>query len=116
MKMMFVMCDIYVDILGYGKYKINLVYVLGGLELFRKIFDKNLGINFEYYVVVDFIGFEKMIDELMLEGVLINVEKDMLKNIGVFLKKGNYRLNGKELFGYVRFCYDFEGDFGCVWC
>lgn len=38
-----------------------------------------------------------MIDELMPEGVPINVEKDMSKNIGVSLKKGNHRLNGKEL-------------------
>ena len=29
-----------------------------------------------------------MIDELMPEGVPINVEKDMSKNIGVSLKKG----------------------------
>ncbi|WP_460413963.1 LCP family glycopolymer transferase, partial [Staphylococcus aureus] len=45
----------------------------------------------EYYAVVDFTGFEKMIDELMPEGVPINVEKDMSKNIGVSLKKGNHR-------------------------
>ncbi len=54
---------------------------------FRKTLDKNLGINPEYYAVVDFTGFEKMIDELMPEGVPINVEKDMSKNIGVSLKK-----------------------------
>ncbi len=42
-----------------------------------------------------------MIDELMPEGVPINVEKDMSKNIGVSLKKGNHRLNGKELLGYA---------------
>ncbi len=45
------------------------------------------GINPEYYAVVDFTGFEKMIDELMPEGVPINVEKDMSKNIGVSLKR-----------------------------
>ncbi len=72
-------------------------------ELLRKTLDKNLGINPEYYAVVDFTGFEKMIDELMPEGVPINVEKDMSKNIGVSLKKGNHRLNGKELLGYARF-------------
>ncbi len=55
-----------------------------------------------------------MIDELMPEGVPINVEKDMSKNIGVSLKKGNHRLNGKELLGYARFRHDPEGDFGRV--
>lgn len=87
MKMMSVMRDIYADIPGYGKHKINSAYALGGPELLRKTLDKNLGINPEYYAVVDFTGFEKMIDELMPEGVPINVEKDMSKNIGVSLKR-----------------------------
>ena len=52
-----------------------------------------------------------MIDELMPEGVPINVEKDMSKNIGVSLKRVNHRLNGKELLGYARFRHDPEGDF-----
>ena len=46
--------------------------------------DKNLGINPEYYAVVDFTGFEKMIDELMPEGVPINVEK-ICRKILVYL-------------------------------
>ena len=46
----------------------------------------------------------------MLRSVPINVEKDMSKNIGVSLKKGNHRLNGKELLGYARFRHDPEGD------
>lgn len=58
MKMMSVMRDIYADIPGYGKHKINSAYALGGPELLRKTLDKNLGINPEYYAVVDFTGFE----------------------------------------------------------
>ena len=44
---------------GYDKYKINAAYSLGGPELLRKTLNKNLGINPEYYAVVDFTGFEK---------------------------------------------------------
>lgn len=55
-----------------------------------------------------------MIDELEPNGVPIDVEKDMSKNIGVSLKKGHHRLNGKELLGYARFRHDPEGDFGRV--
>jgi anionic cell wall polymer biosynthesis LytR-Cps2A-Psr (LCP) family protein len=55
-----------------------------------------------------------MIDELEPDGVPIDVEKDMSANIGVSLKKGNHRLNGKELLGYARFRHDAEGDFGRV--
>lgn len=114
MKMMSVMRDIYAEIPGYDSYKINAAYSLGGPELLRKTLNKNLGINPEYYAVVDFTGFEKMIDELEPNGVPIDVEKDMSENIGVSLKKGHHRLNGKELLGYARFRHDAEGDFGRV--
>ena len=62
-------------------------YSLGGPELLRKTLNKNLGINPEYYAVIDFTGFEKMIDELEPNGVPMDVEKDMSENIGVSLKK-----------------------------
>ena len=112
--MMSVMRDIYADIPGYNSYKLNAAYTLGGPELLRQTLNKNLGINPEYYAVIDFTGFEKMIDELAPNGVPIDVEKDMSKNIGVSLKKGHHRLNGKELLGYARFRHDAEGDFGRV--
>ena len=83
MKMMSVMRDIYADIPGYGKHKINSAYALGGPELLRKHLIK-FRINPEYYAVVDFTGFEKMIDELMPEGVPINVEK-ICRKILVYL-------------------------------
>lgn len=114
MKMMSIMRDIYAEIPGYDKYKINAAYSLGGPELLRQTLNKNLGINPEYYAVIDFTGFEKMIDELEPNGVPIDVEKDMSENIGVSLKKGHHRLNGKELLGYARFRHDPEGDFGRV--
>ena len=87
MKMMSIMRDIYAEIPGYDKYKINAAYSLGGPELLRQTLNKNLGINPEYYAVIDFTGFEKMIDELEPNGVPIDVEKDMSENIGVSLKK-----------------------------
>lgn len=114
MKMMSVMRDIYADIPGNGQHKINSAYSIGGPELLRQTLKKNLGIDPEYYAILDFTGFEKMIDELEPNGVPIDVEKDMSENIGVSLKKGHHRLNGKELLGYARFRHDPEGDFGRV--
>lgn len=114
MKMMSVMRDIYADIPGHGKHKINSAYSIGGPELLRQTLKKNLDIDPEYYAILDFTGFEKMIDELEPNGVPIDVEKDMSANIGVSLKKGEHKLNGKELLGYARFRHDAEGDFGRV--
>ncbi|HAR6299478.1 TPA: LCP family protein [Staphylococcus pseudintermedius] len=114
MKIVSVMRDIYADIPGYNSYKINAAYSLGGPELLRQTLKSNLGIDPEYYATLDFKGFEAMIDELAPKGIPINVEKDMSEKIGVSLKKGNHRLNGKELLGYARFRNDPEGDFGRV--
>lgn len=75
MKIVSVMRDIYADIPGYNRYKINTAYSLGGPELLRKTLKENLGIEPEYYATLDFKGFEAMIDELSPEGVPINVEK-----------------------------------------
>ncbi|MCD8915196.1 LCP family protein [Staphylococcus simulans] len=114
MKVVSVMRDTYAKIPGYRDYKINAAYSLGGPELLRKALVENYGINPEYYAVVDFKGFEKMIDELAPDGIPIDVEKDMSELIGVSLKKGHHNLNGKELLGYARFRHDPEGDFGRV--
>ncbi|MDY5061021.1 LCP family protein [Staphylococcus simulans] len=114
MKVVSVMRDTYAKIPGYRDYKINAAYSLGGAELLRKALVENYGINPEYYAVVDFEGFEKMVDELAPNGVPIDVEKDMSELIGVSLKKGQHNLNGKELLGYARFRHDAEGDFGRV--
>ncbi|SUM57694.1 peptide methionine sulfoxide reductase regulator MsrR [Staphylococcus microti] len=114
MKIVSVMRDIYADIPGYNSYKINAAYSLGGAELMRKTLKENLGVEPEYYATLDFKGFEAMIDELEPEGIPIDVEKDMSEKIGVSLKKGHHRLNGKELLGYARFRNDEEGDFGRV--
>ena len=113
-KIISVMRDIYAEIPGYRNYKINTAYTLGGPELLRKTIEKNLGIPIEHYAIIDFKGFEAMVDEISPSGVPVNVEKDMSENIGVSLKKGQHNLNGKELLGYARFRHDEEGDFGRV--
>ncbi|MCG3401186.1 LCP family protein [Staphylococcus massiliensis] len=114
MKVVSVMRDIYAEIPGYGEHKINSAYSLGGPELLRQTLKKNLDIDPEYYAILDFKGFEQMIDELSPKGIPIDVEKDMSEKIGVSLTKGHHRLNGKELLGYARFRNDEEGDFGRV--
>ncbi|MTT32597.1 LytR family transcriptional regulator [Terrilactibacillus sp. BCM23-1] len=113
-KMVSLMRDMFVPIPGYSEYKLNTAYYLGGPELLRKTLKQEFNINIQYYVMVDFTGFEKIIDTLEPNGIEINVEKDMSKNIGVTLHEGEQKLNGKELLGYARFRHDAEGDFGRV--
>ncbi|MBT2755742.1 LCP family protein [Mesobacillus foraminis] len=113
-KVISIMRDIYTEIPGYKNYKINTAFYLGGPELLRETFKNNFDLDIEYYALIDFTGFEKMVDALAPDGIEIGVEKKMSANIGVSLRPGLQRLNGKELLGYARFRKDAEADFGRV--
>ena len=73
--------DLYVDIPGFGWWKLNNAYAfgeqkgegLGGL-LAKEVLEKTLNMPIHYYVRVDFSGFATLIDEL--GGLKINVEKE----------------------------------------
>jgi LCP family protein required for cell wall assembly len=113
-KLLSIMRDSYVPIPGHGSQKINAAYTFGGIELLRKTIEQNFGISFEYYAIIDFKGFEKMIDEIAPKGITIDVEKRMSSHIGVSLQPGEQQLHGKELLGYSRFRHDARGDFDRV--
>ncbi|MFS0639020.1 LCP family protein [Mesobacillus foraminis] len=113
-KVISIMRDIYTEIPGYKNYKINTAFYLGGPELLRETLKDDFHLDIEYYALIDFTGFEKMVDALAPDGIEIGVEKKMSANIGVSLEPGLQRLNGKELLGYARFRKDAEADFGRV--
>ncbi|MCA1062883.1 LCP family protein (plasmid) [Cytobacillus spongiae] len=113
-KLVSFMRDIYVEIPGYQNYKLNTAFYLGGPELLRKTIKQNFDIDIQYFMVVDFKGFEQSVDVLAPEGIEMDVEKAMSENIGVSLQPGVQNLNGKELLGYARFRADAQGDFGRV--
>ncbi|WP_151681353.1 LCP family protein [Weizmannia acidilactici] len=120
-KLVSIMRDIYAEIPGYKNYKINTAYYLGnldnqksGVELLRKTIKANFDIDVQYYVLVDFQGFVKIVDTLAPQGIEINVEHKMSKNIGMTLYPGKQLMHGKELLAYARFRKDAQGDFGRV--
>jgi polyisoprenyl-teichoic acid--peptidoglycan teichoic acid transferase len=113
-KLVSFMRDIYTEIPEHQNYKLNTAFYLGGPELLRQTIKENFGIDIQYFMVVDFKGFEQSVDVLAPEGIEIDVEKAMSENIGVQLEPGVQNLNGKELLGYARFRHDAEGDFGRV--
>jgi LCP family protein required for cell wall assembly len=117
------MRDIYAAIPGYQSYKLNTAYYLGvketgkvedGVALLADTLRSMFGVEIHHFAMIDFKSFEKLVDIAAPEGVKIDVEKKMSKNIGVKLTPGVQNLNGKELLGYARFRADKEGDFGRV--
>lgn len=113
-KIVSLMRDIYAEIPGYKNYKLNTAYFFGGPELLRKTIKQNFDIDIHYYAVIDFKGFESVVDTLAPKGIEMNVEKRMSEKIGVVIQPGLQSLNGKELLGYARFRSDANGDFGRV--
>ncbi|GEK33589.1 LCP family protein [Kurthia sibirica] len=113
-KMVSFMRDIYAEIPGYNSYKLNTAYYLGGADLLKATLKQMFDLEINHVAVVDFKNFENVVDVAAPNGVEVTVPHDMSKNIGVSLKKGTQRLNGKELLGFSRFRYDEKGDFGRV--
>ncbi|GKU81715.1 LCP family protein [Niallia sp. NCCP-28] len=113
-KILSLMRDMYVDIPGNGQGRINSAFTFGGPELLRQTIKENFDIDLQYYAIVNFEGFEALIDEAFPDGVEMDVEKKMSTNIGVTLEPGLQHLNGKQLLGYVRFRHDAISDFGRV--
>ncbi|HEX6970956.1 MAG TPA: LCP family protein, partial [Limnochordia bacterium] len=100
-----------------GYRKINEAVTRGGAELARQTVTSLLGVHVDYYVLVDFEAFEKLIDAI--GGVMIDVEKPMKyvdrgQNLTIDLDPGRQVLNGREALQYVRFRADSLGDVALV--
>lgn len=114
MRVVSFMRDIYASIPGYKSYKLNTAYYLGGVQTTKDTITGMFGVPIHHYAIVDFSNFESIVDIAFPDGVEIDVKKEMSEKIGVTLKPGIKKLNGKELLGYARFRADAEGDFGRV--
>lgn len=116
------MRDMYVQIPGYYKNRINVAYRLGGAELLFDTMEYNFGIRPDHFVEVDFTGFSEVVD--LVGGVdmeLTAKEAKHLNNNEVGydfpeenwnLKEGKNRLDGKQALAYARIRkIDATGDF-----
>ncbi len=112
--------DLYVDIAGYGVMRINQTFVHGGMQLTRQTVGAVLGLPVDYFVRLDFDGFERIIDtlggvELELAQPLYDPyypdDADGFKPLRI--PAGRQRLNGEQALGYARSRQtDPEADFG----
>jgi LCP family protein required for cell wall assembly len=118
--------DLYVNISETSYYtRINSVYQYGinndiGIEPIKRTVEEIIGLPLHYFLVMDFEGFERIIDDL--RGVNIIVERDIYDprypgpnySYETFeIKKGVHRMDGETALKYVRERHDDpEGDFG----
>ncbi|HLV81287.1 MAG TPA: LCP family protein [Chthonomonadaceae bacterium] len=97
--------DAAVRIPGHGITKINAAHSIGGNDLSVETIRSVFGVQPDYYLSLNFEGFQKVVDAL--GGVDVTVRKplnydDNWGNLHVHLKPGFQHLNGYKAMGYVR--------------
>jgi polyisoprenyl-teichoic acid--peptidoglycan teichoic acid transferase len=104
--------DLYVDIPGHGKNRINQAYILGGPQLTIQTVKQVLGLDITKYVEVDFDAFGKLIDSL--GGVYVDVDRRYqgTESFPIDLNPGYQLLNGARALAFARYRFDQNGDSG----
>jgi LCP family protein required for cell wall assembly len=103
--------DSYAEIPGLEPQKINAAYSYGGAALTVKTVEKFLGIKIDHLAIVDFTGFEKLIDAI--GGVEVNVPHRLCAQISggaghgqggltLRLNAGENTLDGQQALAYSR--------------
>lgn len=113
--------DSYVNISGHKTQKLNAAYAFGGPELLMNTLYKNFNIKIDKYVIVNFWGFQDIIDAL--GGLDISIKdyeiKEMNKFIGEVSKKkspdithsGLQHLDGQQVLSYSRIRHVGDGSY-----
>lgn len=89
----------------WGVHKINAAHAYGGPELTQATIKQVFGIDTDYYLDINFEGFQQLVDSI--GGVDLKVHKaldydDKWGNLHVHLKPGLQHLDGYKAMGYVR--------------
>jgi len=95
--------DLWVEIPGHGRHKINAAYGYGPATVVDTI-ESNLGIQIDHYVEIDFAGFVQLVDAIGgVEVCVPNLARDT--HTGMKLEAGCHVLNGVDALSYARSRY-----------
>ncbi|KYH45739.1 LCP family protein [Branchiibius sp. NY16-3462-2] len=92
--------DMYGDIPGYGKNKINAAYSYGGAPLLVQTMEKMLNLRIDHVAQIDFQGFADLTDTL--GGVRLYVPQGFDEPGFGTWTKGWHDMNGEQALGFVR--------------
>lgn len=104
--------DTLVNINGYGPQKLNAAMAFGGIDLLKDTIKKTYNINIDKYVIINFWGFENIIDQI--GGIKLDIKDYQIKELNKYIgdstggnncpieKPGLQLLNGKQALSYAR--------------
>ena len=113
--------DTMVNIPGYGERKLNTAYALGGANLLLETISNTYDIHIDKYVVINFWGFEAIIDQI--GGIEVDVKDYQIEELNKYIgestggndcpvtKTGLQILNGKQALSYARIRYNTGDEF-----
>jgi LCP family protein required for cell wall assembly len=93
--------DLWVDIPGHSKNRVNAAYAFGGPSLMVETIKQNLDVEVNHYVEIDFVGFSALIDELGgIEIAFPYAARD--SKSGLDVEAGSQTLDGDMALAYAR--------------
>ncbi len=98
-KMLSIPRDMLVEVEAGEEEKINSAYALGGAEQARNVVENFTGLQIDHHAVIDFEGFEAVVDAL--GGVPVEVEGGFPNN--KHIQDGEQTLNGEQALFYARY-------------
>jgi LCP family protein required for cell wall assembly len=91
--------DMYVNVPGYGKNKINAAFAFGGAPLAVRTLENLTGVRMDHVVLIDFEGFVRLTEDL--HGVTVT-NKTAFSSHGFNYPKGKITISGEEALWFVR--------------
>ena len=92
--------DMWVDIPGHGKGKINWAYSFGGPQLTVRTLEQLTGVRMDHTVLIDFEGFIQLVDSV--GGINVYNPWPTEQNPGIRFEEGEIHLDGERALVYVR--------------
>jgi polyisoprenyl-teichoic acid--peptidoglycan teichoic acid transferase len=91
--------DMYVNIPGYGKNKINAAFAFGGAPLTVRTLENLTGVRMDHVALIDFEGFIRLTEDL--HGVTVT-NQTAFSSHGFHYPKGKITIAGEEALWFVR--------------
>jgi polyisoprenyl-teichoic acid--peptidoglycan teichoic acid transferase len=91
--------DMYVNVPGYGRNKINAAFAFGGAPLAVRTLEDLTGVRMDHVALIDFEGFIRLTEDL--DGVTVT-NKNAFSSHGYDYPKGEITIAGEEALWFVR--------------